>query len=329
MLTLRGEHFNLGHRLRNTALQAGSPAEITLEFTHVQHRRCRRYGTVVARPTGVTRNMQPLLRMAWETSPPLVLASIIFRLVRALLPLAMLWVSKPSLMAWWPDYAAAVICGHLESWLLELTLAVASDVLGRANTLCDSLLATGSRIGSRAPDGARLAVDLASFEDPCLQNWIAPAVRLPGAWATGGSLNIGQDAVTLVSLSTGLTFSPWLMALLAAAVIPSFSERRTLQPGVFGAYRRTPERRKLDYLRLLARARSAKEVKISGRFHLSKHYDEVSADIFKENRLLRFGAIVSSALNVFDRRLLRGLCGGAGANHCGAVSLGSFTFLTK
>jgi hypothetical protein len=32
--------------------------------------------------------------MVWETSPPLVVASTGFRLFRALLPLAMLWVSK-------------------------------------------------------------------------------------------------------------------------------------------------------------------------------------------------------------------------------------------
>src|ERR1022692_4688749 len=40
------------------------------------------------------RNIRPLLRMVWETSPPLVVASTVFRLFRALLPLAMLWVSK-------------------------------------------------------------------------------------------------------------------------------------------------------------------------------------------------------------------------------------------
>ena len=32
--------------------------------------------------------------MVWETSPPLVVATIILRLFRALLPLAMLWVPK-------------------------------------------------------------------------------------------------------------------------------------------------------------------------------------------------------------------------------------------
>ena len=40
------------------------------------------------------RNVRPLLRMVWETSPPLVVTTGFLRLVRALLPLAMLWVSK-------------------------------------------------------------------------------------------------------------------------------------------------------------------------------------------------------------------------------------------
>ena len=40
------------------------------------------------------RNVRPLVRMVWETSPPLVLATAFLRLCRALIPLAMLWVSK-------------------------------------------------------------------------------------------------------------------------------------------------------------------------------------------------------------------------------------------
>ena len=50
---------------------------------------------------------------------------------------------------------------------LELALAIVSDVLGRANTLCDSLL--GDRFTNRV--SVRLMqhstkLDLASFEDP-------------------------------------------------------------------------------------------------------------------------------------------------------------------
>ena len=115
------------------------------------------------------RNVRPLLRMVWETSPPLVLATVVLRLLRALLPLAMLWVSKLIL-----DAVVARISrgsGDLRHvWnlvALELGLAVLSDVLGRANTLCDSLLGDRftNRVSVRLMEHAT-ALDLASFEDP-------------------------------------------------------------------------------------------------------------------------------------------------------------------
>src|SRR5215467_2542285 len=79
------------------------------------------------------RNVRPLLAMVWETSPPLVVATALLRLVRALLPAATLWVSKLILDA---------VVGRIsrgtrnlaDIWKLvelELGLAVASDLLGR------------------------------------------------------------------------------------------------------------------------------------------------------------------------------------------------------
>src|ERR1051326_6449617 len=95
------------------------------------------------------RNVRPLLRMVWETSPPLVLATVFFRLLRALMPLAALWVPKLILDA----VVARITNGsgtlsHIWKLVgLELGLALLNDVLGRANTLCDSLL--GDRFTNR------------------------------------------------------------------------------------------------------------------------------------------------------------------------------------
>jgi ATP-binding cassette subfamily B protein len=285
------------------------------------------------------RNIRPLLKMVWETSPSLVLASIVFRLVRALLPLAMLWVSKliiDSVVAW-STRGRGNLAGIWRLVLLELALAIGSDVLGRANTLCDSLLGDRftNRVSVRLMEHAS-RLDLASFEDPVFYDKLDRARRQTTGrmGLLAALLNIGQDAVTLASLSTGLiVFSPWLMALLAAAVIPSFlGETHFTSLAYSVLYRRTPERRKLDYLRLLgASVQSAKEVKIFGLgSYLSKHYDEVSADIFKENKALAIRrAIVGSGLNVVST----GGYYGAYAvvltqTLAGAVSLGSFTFLT-
>lgn len=285
------------------------------------------------------RNIRPLLSMVWETSPPLVVATTVFRLFRALLPLAMLWVSKliiDGVVAW-----NARGGGNLEGiWklvALELALAIASDVLGRANTLCDSLLGDRftNRVSVRLMEHAS-RLDLASFEDPVFYDKLDRARRQTTGrmGLLAALLNIGQDALTLASLSTGLfLFSPWLMVLLAAAVIPSFlGETHFTSLAYSVLYRRTPERRKLDYLRLLgASAQSAKEVKIFGLgSYLAKHYDEVSAEIFKENKALGIRrAILGSVLNVVSTGGYYGAYAVVLARTlAGAVSLGSFTFLT-
>jgi ATP-binding cassette subfamily B protein len=285
------------------------------------------------------RNIRPLLRMVWETSPPLVVASTVFRLFRALLPLAMLWVSKLIIdgVVAWITRRSGNPGGIWKLVALELALAIASDVLGRANTLCDSLLGDRftNRVSVRLMEHAS-RLDLASFEDPVFYDKLDRARRQTTSrmGLLAALLSMLQDAVTLASLSTGLiVFSPWLMVLLAAAVIPSFlGETHFTSLAYSVLYKRTPERRKLDYLRLLgASVQSAKEIKIFGLgAYLSKHYDEVSADIFKENKILAMRrALLGSALNVVSTG---GYYGAYAAvlvrTLAGAVSLGSFTFLT-
>jgi ATP-binding cassette subfamily B protein len=277
--------------------------------------------------------------MVWETSPPLVLASTVFRLVRALLPLSMLWVSKliiDGVVAWISRHSGNPL-GIWKLVALELALAVASDVLGRANTLCDSLLGDRftNRVSVRLMEHAS-RLDLASFEDPVFYDKLDRARRQTTGrmGLLAALLSIGQDALTLASLSAGLiVFSPWLMVLLAAAVIPSFLGETHFSSLAYSIlYKRTPERRKLDYLRLLgASVQSAKEVKIFGLgAYLSNHYDEVSAEIFKENKALALRrAFLGSALNVVSTGGYYGAYAAVLARTlAGAVSLGSFTFLT-
>jgi ATP-binding cassette subfamily B protein len=285
------------------------------------------------------RYVRPLLRMVWETSPPLVLASVSLRLLRALLPAAMLWVSKLILDAVVGRISRGT--GNLETiWklvALELALAVASDILGRANTLCDSLL--GDRFTNRV--SVRLMrhasrLDLASFEDPVFYDKLERARRQTTArlGLLAALLSLGQDFISLLSLSGLLiVFSPWLMALLGAAVIPSFlgeTHFTTLAYSVL--YRWTPQRRMLDYLRLLgASAQSAKEIKIFGLGdYLAERYHHLSDEIYAENKSLAIRrATVGSALNLISTGgyygayavvLLKTLVGG--------ISIGTFTLLT-
>jgi ATP-binding cassette, subfamily B, bacterial len=285
------------------------------------------------------RNVRPLLRMVQETSPPLVAATAFLRLVRALLPAAMLWVSKLILDAVVGRISRGT--GNLTHiWKLvglELGLAIAGDVLGRLNTLCDSILGDRftNRVSVRLMEHAS-RLDLASFEDPVFYDKLERARRqTTGRLGLLASLlNLCQDFISLISLSGLLiVFSPWLMLLLVAAVIPAFlgeTHFTTLAYSVL--FRWTPQRRLLDYLRLLgASAQSAKEVKMFGLGdYLARRYQRLAEEIDNENKALAIRrALAGSALNLISTGgyygayvvvLVRTLAG--------SISIGSFTLLT-
>lgn len=285
------------------------------------------------------RNVRPLFNLVWQTSPPLLLTGIFLRLIRALLPVASLWVPKLII-----DAVVGFVVHRTGSlshiWQLvaiELALAVLSDVLGRLNTLCDSLLGdrftdlVSVRLMRHATD-----LDLAAFEDPVFYDKLERARRQTTGRLTllASLLNMGQDALTLFSLSAGLVvFSPWLMALLIAAVIPAFlGETHFTMLSYSVHFRWTPQRRMLDYLRYLcASVQSAKEIKIFGLgLHLTNQYHQLSEDIYHENKKIALKrATVGSVLNLVSTGgyygayvvvLMRTLAGG--------ITIGMFTFLT-
>src|SRR3954452_8434882 len=285
------------------------------------------------------RYVRPLLKLVWETSPPLVVASISLRLIRALMPVAMLWVPKliiDAVVAWVSHRNGSLT--HIWNLVaLEFGLAVLSDLLSRANSLCDSLL--GDRFTNRV--SVRLmqhatALDLATFEDPGFQDNLERARRqTTGRMGLMASiLKVAQDMVSLISLSAGLiVFSPWLMALLVAAVIPAFlGENHYSKLAYSVLYRRTPQRRQLDYLRLLgASVQSAKEVKLFGLGdYLTERYRGGAQAMENENRSLSIRrAIAGSGLNLIATGGYYGAYVAVLARTlAGAVSLGMFTFLT-
>jgi ATP-binding cassette subfamily B protein len=278
------------------------------------------------------RNIAPLLALVWESGPLLVLLSAFFRLVRALLPLATLWVAKLII--------DAVVARSGQIWTYvayEVGLAIASDVLGRLNTLTDSLLTDrfSNRISVRLiRHAARL--DLVSFEDPAFHDKMERARRqtVAGRLAVLSALmGICQDLVSLASLSAGLIlFSPWLLLLLAAAVIPAFIGETHFTALAYRVYfRYTPQRRELDYVRWLgASAESAKEIKIFGLGdYLAERFRKLAEEVAAENRAVSVKrATVGSLLNLLST-------GGYYAAYIfilartieGALTIGTLTFL--
>ena len=282
-------------------------------------------------------NIRPLLKMVWQTSPILAVISIVCRLLRAVLPVITLYVGKLIIDSVVRSMRGQVDSRHL--WTLvaaELSLAVLSDLLGRAIALADSLL--GDRFTNRlSVELMRHAatLDLAHFEEPQFYDKLERARS-----QTRGRLQMmsqvmgaAQDLVTLATLTSALiVFSPWLLFMLVCAALPAFLGETHFASLSYSLLARwTPQRRELDYLRWLgATQESAKEVKIFGLGnYLTDRYRRLADQFYDENRTLVLRrAAVGSAL------ALLGTAGYYGAYVVilyrtlhGALTLGSLTFL--
>jgi ABC-type multidrug transport system fused ATPase/permease subunit len=151
---------------------------------------------------GALRNLPPFLKLVWRTSPALTLSQSLLRVVRALLPVATLYVGKliidevvllaqvPPAGDNLPQWIASGLLDRI-GWLLalEFGLAILSDILGRTVSLLDSLLSekfsneTSLRLMQHAA-----TLDLEDFEDSELQDRLERARRQAG----GRSSLIGQ-----------------------------------------------------------------------------------------------------------------------------------------
>ena len=250
------------------------------------------------------RNVPPYLRSIWNTSPLLSFATIVLRFARALLPVFTLYVGKLIIdevthllragghHADWHEWLASGELTRL--WMLlglEFALAVASDILGRVVSLIDSLLSelysntTSVRLMEHAA-----SLDLEDFEDADLQDRLDRARRQVAGRSALMSQLLGQaqDIVTIISFAIGLfVYGPWLILLLIVALVPAFISELHFNAESYAVnFQWTPERRELDYLRLLgASASMAKEVKsfgLSG--FLVERYRELSKSIYAANR---------------------------------------------
>ncbi len=230
---------------------------------------------------GALRNLPPFLAAVWATSPSLTGGTLGLRLARAVLPIATLYVGKliidevlrltqaglppGTLLDWWASGALASLARLL---LVEFGLAVISDVLGRLVSLLEALLSeqfTNTSSVKLMEHAATL--DLEDFEDADLQDRLDRARRQTMGRTTllGQLLGQAQDVVTIVSFAAGLAvFAPWLLALLALALVPAFIGEAHFNARSYSLnYARTPERRELDYIRQTgASVETAKEVKI-------------------------------------------------------------------
>ena len=171
-------------------------------------------------------------------------------------------------------------------------------------------------------------LDLEDFEDADLQDKLDRARRQTmGRMGLLGQLfGQAQDAITVVSFAIGLlAYAPWLMVLLAVALIPAFVGESHFNALNYSLnFQWTPERRQLEYLRQIgASVETAKEVKIFNlnrffieRFRtLSQKFYEANAQAGRQARVLG-----RAAGRAGHAGLLRGLRATSPGAPCAATS---------
>ena len=284
------------------------------------------------------RNLVPLLRLVWSTHRGYTATMIGLRIARAFTPVAMFWINKLII-----DEVVAVSSGRVTIYIrlwqlvgLEVVFVLASDLLGRASALVESLLGDlfSIHISLRLMEHAA-SLDLEQFEDPNFYD-VQERARRQSTGYIGlitTVLTIGQDLLTLFSLASALLiYKPWLLLLLSIAVLPSFlGETRFAALGYSLLYRWTPERRRLDYLRYLGTSnQTAKELQMFGLARwLMMRYQTLSTRFYNDNkRLASRKGVISGLLSMIGTfgyyAAYAPILAGAAA---GKITLGMLSFL--
>ena len=239
------------------------------------------------------KNLPPFFKLIWETHKGMSLGNGLLRLVKAAIPLAVLWVGKEIV-----DEVIRLIDAPVQDlsylWIMvaiELALVVGSSLLNRGIALLDSLLGDlfSNNTSVQLIEHAA-SLDLYQFEDANFYDKLERARRQTNSRTALMSqvLTQFQEIFTIGFLAIGLiAYNPWLILLLLVAVIPSFlGESHFNQRSYSLTQNWTPQRRELDYLRYIgASDMTAKEVKIFGLENfLAKRFKRIADDYYLANR---------------------------------------------
>ena len=251
------------------------------------------------------RNVPAVLRIVWESGHAVVTLGLVFRVVASLLPIALLWVTKLII-----DGIVHALTTHQAVpsrlwWLVaaEFGLAVLGSILGRIIDYLDTLLAEKymRHVSIRVMQHAA-QLDLIAYEDPVFYDRLERA-RVQATDRLGMIQSMGrlvQQVITTVTLSVSIMlFSPWLLLLLVAGVLPAFlGESHFAFLGYAKNFRQTPIRRQLDYLRVLGGSKeAAKELKLFGlKDFLVGRFTNLSDQIYGEDVALARRRLIAGSL---------------------------------
>jgi ATP-binding cassette, subfamily B, bacterial len=286
------------------------------------------------------RNVPVVLRFVWESGRAVVVFGLVARVLAALLPVALFWVSKLII-----DAIVGIVTTHQPAgpklwWLVagEFVIALLIGLLGRAIDYSDALLAGKYMhyISVRVMEHAS-SLDLLAYEDPVFYDRLERARvqatdRLYMIQAIG---RLVQQVITTITLSVSIMlFSPWLLLLLIVGVIPAFvGETHFAFLGYAKNFRQTPIRRQLDYLRILGGSKeAAKELKLFGlKKFLTGKFKRLSTQVYEEDiSLARRKVFAGSALSAIGTAgYYTAYVYAVWRTVAGVFSLGTLTFLAN
>ena len=226
---------------------------------------------------GVFRYSRRALGLVWQTNRRLTVILGLLTLVAGVLPAAVAYVGALII-----DAVVAASKLYTESGeaefvtvfsLVALEAAVVAALAGaqRGISLCQALLRAqlGQRVNVMILEKA-LTLELAQFEDAEFYDKLTRARREASSRPlslVNRTFGLAQNLVSLVSYGVLLVqFSPWAVAVLIIAGLPSFIAETRFSGEAFTLFRwRSPDTRMQIYLEtVLAREDNVKEVKLFG-----------------------------------------------------------------
>jgi ATP-binding cassette subfamily B protein len=249
---------------------------------------------------GVFRYSRRALELVWTTSRGLTIALGSLTVLAGALPAAIAWVGAQIV-----DAVVAAIASHgagidptysnvIALVVLEGGLVAATAGAQRGLSLCQSLLRAllGQRVNVMILEKA-LTLDLEQFEDAEFYDKLTRARREASSRPLSlvmRTFGLGQNAISLLSYGVLLVqFSPWAVAVLLLAGLPSFAAEAKFSGDAFRLFRwRSPETRMQMYLEtVLAREDHAKEVQLYALGPLLlQRYREIFKRLYREDRNL-------------------------------------------
>src|SRR5579871_484990 len=237
------------------------------------------------------RNVPPVLHFVWESGPAVVFWNITIRIVVAFLPVGIGIIGRFIIDGVNQIRLHQPLPPHF--WYLvaaEMSLAVITGILSRSVDYFDNLLADRyTHHVSVEVMRKAAALDVTVYEDPVFYDRLERA-RVQATDRLAMIQQMGrliQQSVTAIAFSAVLIkYSPFLLLLLVAGIIPAFLGESHFAFLTYAKnFRQTPIRRQMDYLRQVGGSKeAAKELKL---FNLSEYltnrFSAFSQTIYEQN----------------------------------------------